>query len=324
MTNMFPTIHQLKTDSTLPNFPNIHLSNYPLMIKEVKALVARNNKPYLSFTFSDRTGHIHANLWDTEASEVINYPTGRVALIDGFTVDYQGRLDIQLKGLSLLNSTHEYANPALYVQAAPYQRAVIEPVINTFLEELEVSNTHMYKLVSAVFELRRDTFFQQASSKKYRHAVAGGLAQHTVFMLQLAINIAPLYPNVNYDVLKSAILLHDLGKIDSLSSPVTSEDTKQGLLISATAIADSYLVEAAVRLGIALNDETLMLVRHALLANYSSAVSPLTREAIVIRHLHALDSDLFALDEALDGTNKGAFAQPSFAFNNRTMYNGTL
>lgn len=325
MKNNLPTIQQLMKDSTLPNYPNITLSNYPLMIKEVKALIAKNNKPYLVFTFSDKTSLINAVLWNTKESEITKYPAGRVALINGFTANYEGRLDIQIKSLSLLDPSHQYADPSLYVKAAPFQRNQIEPVINEFLEALKGHNLLMYKLISTVFEPRKDKFYQQASSQKGPYAVAGGVAQHTVFMLQLANNIKPLYPNVNYDVLKASILLHDLGKVDSLTNPLTSEQTKQGLLLSPSTIVDGYLLEAATVLGVDLKEETLLLIRHTILSSkINPEIAPLTREALVIHHLNALDSDMFSMDETLNGVNLGDFSQPSFTFNNRKMYRSNI
>src|SRR6059036_558085 len=58
-----------------------------------------------------------------------------------------------------------------------------------------------------------DRFRRAAAARKYHHARRGGLVEHTAQMMRIARAIAPLYPQLNLDVLIAGILFHDSGKL---------------------------------------------------------------------------------------------------------------
>src|SRR6266478_4346330 len=58
-----------------------------------------------------------------------------------------------------------------------------------------------------------DRFRRTAAARKYHHARRGGLIEHTAQMIRLARAIAPLYAQLNLDLLIAGILFHDSGKL---------------------------------------------------------------------------------------------------------------
>ena len=58
-----------------------------------------------------------------------------------------------------------------------------------------------------------DRFRRTAAARNYHHARRGGLIEHTAQMMRLARAIAPLYPELNLDLLVAGILFHDSGKL---------------------------------------------------------------------------------------------------------------
>ena len=58
-----------------------------------------------------------------------------------------------------------------------------------------------------------DRFRRAAAARKYHHARRGGLVEHTAQMMRVASEIAPLYPQLNLDLLIAGILFHDSGKL---------------------------------------------------------------------------------------------------------------
>src|SRR6266567_2474415 len=58
-----------------------------------------------------------------------------------------------------------------------------------------------------------DRFRRTAAARKYHHARRGGLVEHTAQMIRVATAIAPLYPQLNVDLLIAGILFHDCGKL---------------------------------------------------------------------------------------------------------------
>jgi 3'-5' exoribonuclease len=58
-----------------------------------------------------------------------------------------------------------------------------------------------------------DRFRRTAAARNYHHARRGGLVEHTAQMMRVAKQIAPLYPELNLDLLLAGILFHDSGKL---------------------------------------------------------------------------------------------------------------
>jgi 3'-5' exoribonuclease len=58
-----------------------------------------------------------------------------------------------------------------------------------------------------------DRFRRAAAARKYHHARRGGLVEHTAQMMRVAKQLAPLYPQLNLDLLIAGILFHDSGKL---------------------------------------------------------------------------------------------------------------
>src|SRR5712692_1542000 len=64
-----------------------------------------------------------------------------------------------------------------------------------------------------------DRFRRTAAARNYHHARRGGLVEHTAQMMRIALEIAPLYPALNVDLLLAGILFHDCGKLWENSLP---------------------------------------------------------------------------------------------------------
>lgn len=58
-----------------------------------------------------------------------------------------------------------------------------------------------------------DRFRRTAAARNYHHARRGGLVEHTAQMMRSGLAIAPLYPQLNGDLLIAGILFHDSGKL---------------------------------------------------------------------------------------------------------------
>lgn len=58
-----------------------------------------------------------------------------------------------------------------------------------------------------------DRFRRTAGARSYHHARRGGLVEHTAQMMRAASALAPLYPQLNLDLLLAGILFHDSGKL---------------------------------------------------------------------------------------------------------------
>src|SRR5207237_8163324 len=58
-----------------------------------------------------------------------------------------------------------------------------------------------------------ERFRRTAGARSYHHARRGGPVQHVAQMMRMAVAIAPLYPQLNLDLLIAGVLFHDAGKL---------------------------------------------------------------------------------------------------------------
>ncbi|MDQ6625488.1 MAG: HD domain-containing protein, partial [Verrucomicrobiota bacterium] len=76
-----------------------------------------------------------------------------------------------------------------------------------------VSDPRLRALCEAFLNEWGERFRRTAGARSYHHARRGGLVEHTAQMMRLAAQIAPLYPQLNLDLLVAGILFHDSGKL---------------------------------------------------------------------------------------------------------------
>jgi 3'-5' exoribonuclease len=76
-----------------------------------------------------------------------------------------------------------------------------------------ISDPRLRALCDAFLKEWGDRFRRSAAARNYHHARRGGLVEHTAQMMRVGQQIAPLYPELNVDLLAAGILFHDSGKL---------------------------------------------------------------------------------------------------------------
>src|SRR3984893_13377099 len=76
-----------------------------------------------------------------------------------------------------------------------------------------IADPRLRALCDAFLKEWGERFRRTAAARNYHHARRGGLVEHTAQMMRLALEIAPLYPQLNVDLLLAGILFHDSGKL---------------------------------------------------------------------------------------------------------------
>ena len=85
----------------------------------------------------------------------------------------------------------------------------------TFILETiaKITDPRLRALCDAFVKDFGERFRRTAAARKNHHARRGGLVEHTAQMMRVALAIAPLYPQLNVDLLIAGILFHDSGKL---------------------------------------------------------------------------------------------------------------
>lgn len=161
---------------------------------------------------------------------------------------------------------------------------------------------------------REDSFFQAAAAVKYHHACRGGLAEHTLEVVEIAFAagqaVAKSGVAVDFDLLIAGALLHDIGKTEEyefLNGLAVS--VRQGAaLVGLHPVLGVNMLRAAVMRKHYLSDGKLMerckQVAHIIYSHHGrpewgAVVAPATVEAVIVHYADMLSSKACMLQREL-------------------------
>ena len=176
---------------------------------------------------------------------------------------------------------------------------------------LSVNNSHLLRLVKSYLDdaSLMDKLKRAPAGIKTHHAYEGGLLRHVVDLLRIADVIAPLYPQLDGEILRVGVFLHDLGKVDELGYEAELSYTDSGQLLGHLVQGAMELETRAQRLaqetGEALPQDLLWRLQHVIISHHGqldhgSPKVPMTLEAIVLAHLDNLDAKVNAAIEVIE------------------------
>lgn len=299
--------------------------NYALLLADISSHTAKNGKPYAKATFQDPTGKIIAHLWEVTPAQTLTLTKGTVFTLTGEVEKYNEVLQLKLSALTPLPQADPRSNPVYYLKAAPIRNREIVEGIQKYMNELNSLDPQIGEVISTIINEQPQKYFQYPASKTLHHAFVGGLAYHTLRMLQSAEVLMRIYPNINQALVYASILLHDIGKIEELSGIIGTDYTVQGRLIGHICSADAMLIKTLCSKNIDINDKKFMELRHIILSHhgevaYGSPVTPASKEAILVHQLDALDARINAYDVAVENVENGTQTNKNHMFDNKTLY----
>ncbi|MBQ2694453.1 MAG: HDIG domain-containing protein [Clostridia bacterium] len=294
------------------------------LIKSVEKKLTAKGVPYLDLTLADNGGEINAKLWDYKESPSNQFNKFDFVKVRGTYVPFNDTMQFRVERIRAVlpedNVMIEDYVPSACLTGET-MLAEIEKIVASFGDE------ELKKLVSAVIAEYRERLIYWPAAKNLHHAVRSGLLMHTLSILRLAASVCKIYRFVNYDLLCSGAILHDIAKIEEIevsSTGIASEYTARGNLLG-------HLVMGAMaidRIGRAngISDETLTLVEHMLISHhgtpeFGAAKLPMFIEAELLSELDLMDARLYEMHQAVEAVETGAFTPRQWALENRNLYN---
>jgi 3'-5' exoribonuclease len=124
------------------------------------------------------------------------------------------------------------------------------------------------------------------------HAYLGGLLEHTVAVGTLALETCILHPRLNSDVLVSAAIVHDLGKLREFTYGAEIGLSEEGRLLGHVELGMRMLEPRVAGLP----DELRVNLLHCVLTHHGPEAAPSRRfgtaEAVALHRLNALDASV--------------------------------
>ncbi len=196
--------------------------------------------------------------------------------------------------------------------SAPISGLALKERINVYLHKIE--NDIIKDVTTALIKKYEELFYTYPAAQKLHHAYVGGLAYHTLSMLDIVDQFIITYPYLDKNYLYSGIILHDVGKVIEFSDVQNTEYALEGQLIGHLVLGTMEIEEEAKKLGYE-NTEEVLILKHIVLSHhgqpqFGAAKRPMTSEAFLIWYLDTLDSKLRVLGDYLEGTEEGLFTEP--------------
>src|SRR5918999_1003504 len=205
----------------------------------------------------------------------------------------RSRDELQIELSSIRRADPGTADPAEFLPVA--YRDLDE--LDGFLEHLarEVYDRHYRALLTAFLD---DAEFRAAlrrspCTRAGHHAYLGGLLEHTVAVATLAQETSALHVRLDSDLLLTAAILHDAGKVREFELGAEIALSEEGALLGHLAIGQRLLVERATRID-GFPADKLLAVTHCLLAHHGADSLPSRRfrtpEALALYRLNRVDA----------------------------------
>ena len=292
----------------------------PLLIKEVKNGTTNKGAPYLSVIVQDSSGTIDGKFWDVKPEDQRIIKTGKIVRFWFDVLLYNQNLQLRITKAEEMPENEIVMSD--FVIASDISESQRKDELEAFISSIR-SET-LRTLVTGMIEKAGERFFTYPAASRIHHSFLGGLSEHSLSMASMADEICRHYPQLNRDLLIAGTLVHDLGKTEEMSGPVTTEYTLKGKLEGHISIANGWLSEVAEKAGLE-NTEEAMLLHHMILSHhghleFGSPVVPMLQEAEVLCMIDNLDARMNTLKSALAAVKPGEWTSKMFALENRQFY----
>ncbi|WP_175615646.1 3'-5' exoribonuclease YhaM [Piscibacillus halophilus] len=291
-----------------------------LLIKSADKGVASNGKPFLTIIFRDRSGEIDAKLWEVTKDDEEVFKPESVVHVHGEIRQFRGKAQLNVRQIRLATAA-DGIQPEDFMEKAPIPVEEMQEFMTQII--FEMHNPNIQRIIRYFIKKYENELFTYPAATKNHHEYAGGLAHHIVSMLKLGRQLTELYPDLNHDLLYAGIILHDIGKVKELSSPMSPSYTVQGKLLGHITIMVDEVQQAANELGI--DGEEVMLLQHMILshhgkAEWGSPKPPQIREAEVLHLIDLVDAKMNMMNRALEKVKPGEFSERIYPLENRSFY----
>ena len=213
------------------------------LCKHKQEAVTKNGKPYESVILQDKTGTIDAKVWEPNNPGIGDYDDLDYIEVYGDVTNFQGQLQISVKRIRVCREG-EY-NPSDYLP-------VSSKGIDTMYNELKtligsIKNTYLHQLLQDLFIDDADfakKFCNSSAAKTVHHGFVGGLLEHTLGVTKLCDYYCSAYPILQRDLLLTAAMCHDIGKVKEISAFPVNDYTDDGQLLGHIMIGAEMLHDA--------------------------------------------------------------------------------
>jgi 3'-5' exoribonuclease len=278
------------------------------MVAKKQVRKKKNGDDYCAVTLQDKEGSIEGVLWTEIYRSAGNFTEGDLVSVEGDVKEYKGIKQLVINSIKKIENKEdlEYSD---YIKTS--RRDIDEMFAGIKEYAARVKNPHLKKLVDSYFEDKEfvKDFKNAAAAVRYHHAFKGGLLEHTLAVTEICDAISRVYHNLNYDLLISGAILHDIGKIREYKTVATTEVTDKGKLLGHITIGYGWVLEKIKQINDFpqdLRDRLLhIILSHHGQKEFGSPKRPKILEAFIVYYIDHMDADIGGYNIILEENKSG-------------------
>ncbi|MDO4317408.1 MAG: HD domain-containing protein [Lachnospiraceae bacterium] len=263
------------------------------LCKQAQVLKSKVGKNYMSLTLQDKTGRVDGKIWD------LGPGVGHFEPLDYVKVDAQVTVFNSANQLNIRSIRR--AEPGEY-DVADYMPCTNKDISEMYAELLKfiesVKEPHLKQLLLSFFgqEAFAKQFRTHSAARTVHHGFVGGLLEHTLGVTRICNYLARNYPVLNRDLLLTAAMFHDVGKLREISDFPENDYTDDGNLLGHIFLG-AEMVGAHIREIPGFPQKLASELRHCILAHhrkpeFGSPKVPALAEAMALAMADDLDAKM--------------------------------
>ena len=273
------------------------------LCKQKTSAVTKNGKSYDNVILQDKTGTMDAKIWDPNSPGIADFGVLDYIEVIGEVNSFMGSLQVNVKRVRVCREG-EY-EPANYL---PVSEKSVDGMFTELLGLIgSIQNTYLKQLLESFFVQDQSfvkAFKNSSAAKAVHHGFVGGLLEHTLSVTKLCDYYCTAYPILKRDLLLTAAMCHDIGKVKELSAFPTNDYTDDGQFLGHIVMGSQMVAEKAAQIP-NFPHQLLIQVQHCILAHhgkyeYGSPKLPALMEAVALNYADDTDAKMETFKEILN------------------------
>lgn len=270
------------------------------LCKTKQVAKTKAGKSYYSLLLQDKTGSIDAKIWEL-SNGIEHFDAMDYIKVEGQVTSFQGNLQLNVRRVRKVKEGEYY--PEDYIPCTDKNVDIMYKEVLVLINK--VSDIYLRQLLIKIFgdKTVEKKFKTHSAAKRVHHGFMGGLLEHTLSVAKLCEFYCIQYPILNRDLLITAALCHDIGKMEELSSFPENDYTDEGQLIGHIIIG-TMMLEEKIREIPKFPKKLANELKHCILAHhgeleFGSPKKPALIEALALTFADNTDAKIQTFKEAL-------------------------
>jgi len=271
------------------------------LAKEKSSGITKTGNAYLKLKLVDRTREMEGRVWTFVDIFSESFEKDDFVHVKGKAVSFQDHLQLNITHIERVKEEE-----ILLSDFFPMTEKDVEGMFQNLVEmSQQIKDQHLSHLLRLFWEDKPfvERFKMAPASTRLHHTCLGGLLEHTLSLTQLVLKNAGHYSGLNLDLLTTASILHDLGKVDELTYHRSFDYSDEGRLLGHIILGIERLESKIHQVPNFPKDLSTQL-KHLLLSHHGqyswgSPKRPMTLEAVMLHYLDDMDAKMNGIQQFL-------------------------